>query len=210
MCGRYVITNPINKTKKIVKTYIKVENNMNYNAHPSQELPIIKKYTNGITLEKVKWGIVPSWAKKKDFKALINARLETINEKISFKNLIKKNRCVSIMDGFYEWKREGTIKTPHYFTREDKNTIYVAAIYNNSEFCLITEEAQENVKQIHHRQPVTINEEDIENYLEEDQEEITSFLNNRKKPSFEFYEISKDVNKPQNNNSNLIDKVNLI
>ena len=210
MCGRYVITNPINKTKKIVKTSIKVENNMNYNAHPSQELPIIKKYTNGITLEKVKWGIVPSWAKKKDFKALINARLETINEKISFKNLIKKNRCVSIMDGFYEWKREGTIKTPHYFTRKDKNTMYVAAIYNNSEFCLITEEAQENVKQIHHRQPVTINEEDIENYLEEDQEEITSFLNNRKKPSFEFYEISKDVNKPQNNNSNLIDKVNLI
>ena len=63
---------------------------MNYNAHPSQELPIIKKYSNGFTLEKAKWGIIPSWAKKKDFKALINARLETINEKVSFKNLIKK------------------------------------------------------------------------------------------------------------------------
>ena len=59
------------------------------------------------------------------------------------------------MDGFYEWKREGTIKTPYYFSREDKKTMYVAAIYNNNEFCLITEEAEENIKQIHHRQPVT-------------------------------------------------------
>ena len=100
MCGRYVVTNPVNKTKKIVKTSIKVENDVNYNAHPSQELPIIKKYSNGFTLEKAKWGIIPSWAKKKDFKALINARLETINEKVSFKNLIKKTRCVSVMDGF--------------------------------------------------------------------------------------------------------------
>ncbi len=43
MCGRYVVTNPVNKTKKIVKTSIKVENDLNYNAPPSQELPIIKK-----------------------------------------------------------------------------------------------------------------------------------------------------------------------
>ena len=168
MCGRYVVTNPVNKTKKIVKTSIKVENDVNYNAHPSQELPIIKKYSNGLTLEKAKWGIIPSWAKKKDFKALINARLETINEKVSFKNLIKKTRCVSVMDGFYEWKREGTIKTPHYFTRDDKATMYVAGIFSNDEFCLITEEAQDNIKQIHHRQPVSLHEQDIEKWLKKD------------------------------------------
>ena len=92
MCGRYVITNPITKTKKIVKTAINLEDSENYNAHPYQELPVIKKYTNGKTLEKLKWGIIPSWSKKKDFKPLINARLETINEKVSFKKLIKQKR----------------------------------------------------------------------------------------------------------------------
>ena len=209
MSGRYVVINPVNKTKKIDKTSIKVENDFNYNAHPSQELPIIKKYSNGFSLEKIKWGIVPSWAKNKDFKALINARLETINEKVSFKNLIKKTRCVSVMDGFYEWKREGAIKTPHYFTRDDKATMYVAGIYNNDEFCLITEEAQDNIKQIHHRQPVILNEQDIDKYLDSS-EDVTSFLFDRNKPNFEFYEISKDVNRPQNNSSNLIEKVNLI
>ena len=120
MCGRYVVTNPVSKTKKIVKSAIKVEDIENYNAHPFQNLPVIKKYTNGNTLENLKWGIVPSWFKNKDFKPLINARLETINEKISFKKLIKINRCVAIADGFYEWKREEKKKTPFYFQRKDK------------------------------------------------------------------------------------------
>ena len=90
MCGRYVITNPISKTEKFIKSAIQVEEIENYNAHPYQKLPVIKKYKNGNTLENLKWGIVPSWAKEKDFKALINARVETIDEKISFKKLIKE------------------------------------------------------------------------------------------------------------------------
>ena len=63
MCGRYVITNAVSKTSKIVKTAIKVEDSENYNAHPYQKLPVIKKYNNGNTLENLKWGIVPSWSK---------------------------------------------------------------------------------------------------------------------------------------------------
>ena len=47
MCGRFVVTNPVAKTKGIVKTAIKVEDTENYNAHPAQNLPVIKKYTNG-------------------------------------------------------------------------------------------------------------------------------------------------------------------
>ena len=43
MCGRYVITSPVTKTKKLVKSAIQVEDNENYNAHPFQKLPVIKK-----------------------------------------------------------------------------------------------------------------------------------------------------------------------
>ena len=209
MCGRYVVKNPVSKTTNLVKSAIQIEDTENYNAHPYQKLPVIKKYNNGNTLENLQWGLVPKWAKDKNFQPLINARLETINEKVSFKNLIKKTRCVSVMDGFYEWKREGAIKTPHYFTRDDKATMYVAGIYNNDEFCLITEEAQDNIRQIHHRQPVILNEQDIDKYLDSS-EDVTPFLFERNKPNFEFYEISKDVNRPQNNSSNLIEKVKLI
>ena len=205
MCGRYVVTNPVSKTKRLVKTAIKVEDKENYNAHPYQDLPVIKKYTNGNALENLKWGLVPSWSKKKEFKPLINARLETIDEKVSFKKLIQLTRCVAVADGFYEWKREERNKIPYYFLREDKKIIYIAGIYENDQFCLVTEEASKNVLEIHHRQPVILNEKDVNRYLNIELNG-SSFLKECKKPNLEFYEISKEVNKPTNNSISLIQR----
>jgi|TARA_B100000929_G_scaffold283400_1_gene264424 putative SOS response-associated peptidase YedK len=207
MCGRFVITNAVAKTKRIVKTAIKVEDTENYNAHPYQQLPVIKKYTNGNTLELLKWGIIPSWSKQKDFKPLINARLETIDEKISFKKHIKLHRCVVVADGFYEWKRDGKEKKPFYFLRDDRKMMFIAGIFEYNQFCLITERAAENVNEIHHRQPVILNEKDINNYLNL-QIDGSNFLKETNKQKLEFYEISKDVNKPTNNNISLIQKIN--
>ena len=59
MCGRYVVKNPVTKTNKLVKSAIQVEDTENYNAHPYQKLPVIKKYKNGNTLEHLQWGLVP-------------------------------------------------------------------------------------------------------------------------------------------------------
>ena len=205
MCGRYVVTNPVSKTKSLVKTAIKVEDKENYNAHPYQELPVIKKYTNGNALENLKWGLVPSWSKKKEFKPLINARLETIDEKVSFKKLIQLTRCVAVADGFYEWKREEKNKIPYYFLREDKKIIYIAGIYENDQFCLVTEEASKNILEIHRRQPVILNEKDVNRYLNIELNG-SSFLKECKKPNLEFYEISKEVNKPTNNSVSLIQR----
>ena len=102
MCGRYVVTKPVTKTAGLVKTNIKVEDKDNYNAHPTQKLPIIKSYTNGKTIEQCNWGMIPSWAQdKKDFRPLINARLETLMEKVSFKKLIQTSRCIVVADGYY-------------------------------------------------------------------------------------------------------------
>ena len=205
MCGRYVVTNPVSKTKRLVKTAIKVEDKENYNAHPYQDLPVIKKYTNGNALENLKWGLVPSWSKKKEFKPLINARLETIDEKVSFKKLIQLTRCVAVADGFYEWKREEKNKIPYYFLREDKKIIYIAGIYENDQFCLVTEKASKNILEIHRRQPVILNEKDINRYLNIELNG-SSFLKECKKPNLEFYEISKEVNKPTNNSISLIQR----
>ncbi len=57
MCGRYVVKNPVSKTTKLVKSAIQIEDTENYNAHPYQKLPVIKKYNNGNTLDKSSMGI---------------------------------------------------------------------------------------------------------------------------------------------------------
>ena len=206
MCGRYVITESIIKTKNIVKKAINIEDKDNYNAHPFQKLPVIKRYKNGNTLENLKWGLTPGWAKGKSFKPLINARLETIEEKISFKKLIKQFRCVAIADGFYEWKRDKDENKPFYFVRKDKKTLFFAGIFDEDSFCLITENASSEISEIHHRQPVILNQNDVNKFLNL---EISGsiFLKERKKTDLIFYEVSKDVNKPTNNNLSLIQKI---
>jgi putative SOS response-associated peptidase YedK len=204
MCGRYVVTKPVTKTTDLVKTTIKVEDRDNYNAHPTQTLPIIKSYTNGKTLENYDWGLVPSWAaNKKDFRPLINARLETLMEKVSFKNLIQTSRCLVVADGYYEWKRENKEKTPYYFSRSDNNLIFFAAIHQNNQFCIITREATDKIKEIHHREPLILNEEQISNYLDT-KKEGTDILKSIKPPELKFCMVSKDVNKPINNDPSLI------
>jgi putative SOS response-associated peptidase YedK len=60
----------------------------------------------GLTLRAMKWGLVPSFIKASDetpdhFR-MFNARSETINEKRSFSRLVGRQRCVILLNGFYE------------------------------------------------------------------------------------------------------------
>ena len=204
MCGRYKISKSVSKTIGIVKTNIKVEDTDNYNAHPSQKLPIIRSYTNGKALQLCEFGYVPSWSKKiEKFSPLINARKETLMEKVTFKNLIQTSRCLVLADGYYEWKREDKSKVPYYFTKEDDELMFFAAIHQNNQFCIITREATENVSQIHHREPLIINQSQINNYLNV-KKDAMEVLNSIKPPKLKFYEISRDVNNPTNNDPALI------
>ena len=208
MCGRYKITKSVSKTIDIVKTNIKVEDDDNYNAHPTQKLPIIKSYTNGKALELCEWGLVPAWSKKLEkFSPLINARKETLMEKVTFKNLIQTSRCVVLADGYYEWKREEKNKIPYYFTKEDNGLMFLAAIYQDNQFCIITREATEEISKIHHREPLIINQSQINIFLNIKKNAV-EILNSIKQPKLKFHEITKDVNNPINNNLSLINKLN--
>ena len=206
MCGRYVVTNAVHKTREIVKSAIAVNDTDNFNASPQQKLPVIKSYTNGKTIESLQWGLTHSWAKEKKIKPLINARLETLKEKISFKNLINNNRCLVVADGYYEWKREKIGKQPYYFTRFDNKAMYFAGIYKYHQFIIITMQADSNAIDIHHRQPVIINEEDLNDYFNL-KKEGTSFLKSYKAPKLKFHPVSKDVNNPINNTKELIEEL---
>ena len=110
------------------------------------------------------------------------------------------------MDGFYEWKRTKENKTPYYFTREDNAPLFVAGIFDKDQFCLITEEANSNIIEIHHRQPVILDSIEIDKYLDLKKSGKEQLLN-IKRPNLKFHEISKEVNKPTNNDPVLINPI---
>jgi putative SOS response-associated peptidase YedK len=74
-----------------------------YNAFSYPKTPIISnKQQDQIQL--YQWGLIPEWAKDKSIQAYtLNARIETLSEKPSFKNKLN-NRCLILADGFMEWQ----------------------------------------------------------------------------------------------------------
>jgi putative SOS response-associated peptidase YedK len=208
MCGRYAITKAAKKTKNIVQNNEGVEDTDNFNAYPTQLLPVIKKDNDNLTLTNYHWGLVPKWSEKmQDFRPLNNARLETLMEKRTFSGLVAKQRCVVPADGYYEWRKndEGK-KFPYFIKREHNETLFFTGLYqknNNIEFSVITTAAQGELTDIHHRMPVILKKEEIQNYLNTPDPMV--FLNSHQNPELVFYEVSRDVNNPSNNNAGLLD-----
>ena len=57
----------------------------------------------------MRWGLVPHWAKDESIGAkLNNARSEGMADKPSFRQAVRRRRCLLPASGFYEWQA-----TPH-------------------------------------------------------------------------------------------------
>lgn len=65
-------------------------------------------------------------------KKLINARIETLQNKPSFQNLLNHNRCLIICNGYFEWKREHTSSQPYYIHRRRKQLMLIAGLWSAS------------------------------------------------------------------------------
>jgi putative SOS response-associated peptidase YedK len=65
--------------------------------------PVIAN-SNEDLIQGFQWGLIPHWAKDDNIKKYtLNAKIETLSEKPSYRGVIK-NRCLVIVDGFYEWQ----------------------------------------------------------------------------------------------------------
>ncbi|XP_048537645.1 abasic site processing protein HMCES [Triticum urartu] len=129
----------------------------------------------GPVIQCMKWGLVPSFSSKTDkpdhFR-MFNARSESIKEKASFRRLIPKNRCLVAVEGFYEWKKDGSKKQPYYIHFQDERPLVFAALFDtwtNSEgetlhtFTILTTHVSTSLKWLHDRMPVILGDEDSVN-----------------------------------------------
>ncbi len=173
-----------------------------FNVSPTAALWGIGVVRQAITIEPMQWGFIPPWAKEGVFKKpLFNARSETIWEKPSFKNLIRRYRAIVPANGFYEWSRKGKEKDAHYICLEQQPAMALAAIVQTHgdgylQCSLITTEATGQMQQIHHRQPVIIPPEQIEEWLTNDDR---AFLDNCMLPDKEYEFAFKKVSGYVNN-----------
>lgn len=143
-----------------------------YNVSPGSNLPVIRRDTGandeGAVVQCMKWGLIPSFTKKTekpDYYRMFNARSESIGEKASFRRLLPGNRCLVVVEGFYEWKKDGSKKQPYYIHMKDDRPLVFAALYDswkNSEdeiqytFTILTTRSSSALGWLHDRMPVIL------------------------------------------------------
>ena len=218
MCGRFINLNKIDKLNKIfeINESENVENGISYNIAPSQSTIIITN-SKFFKIEKADWGMKFFDKRQNQEKNIINSRLETIQNKILFKESFEKRRCVIPANGYYEWSINDNIKIPYFINIPDKETIYFAGIWkylnfkksSMKVFSIITKPSNSLLKEIHDRMPVTLSSEESKDYLDHNN---SDYLKNNVKSLleeyFEFFKISKFVNNPINNSSECIKPIN--
>ena len=218
MCGRFVNLNKIDKLNKIfeINESENVENGISYNIAPSQSTIIITN-SKFFKIEKANWGMKFFDKKQNQEKNIINSRLETIQKKILFKESFEKRRCVIPANGYYEWSVKDNIKIPYFINIPDKEMIYFAGIWkyfnfkksSMKVFSIITKPANNLLKEIHDRMPVTLSAEESIDYLDHNNSDyLTNNVQSILEEYFEFFKISKFVNNPINNSSECIKAIN--
>jgi putative SOS response-associated peptidase YedK len=177
MCGLYNFSSAPEEVRNLLNYLERPEFPPRQHVAPSQPIAIVRADKGVRHFALVRWGFVPSWAKAiQPGKPLINARAETITEKPSFRNAIRRRRCLIPADGFYEWA--GDVpgkKQPYYIQKRDRGLMAFAGIWEHwmapdgSELetaAIITTEANALVATIHPRSPVVIAPKDFDTWLD--------------------------------------------
>jgi putative SOS response-associated peptidase YedK len=221
MCGRFVraISLPeLLKEFDVEEPPFDVQ--PSYNVAPSQEIVIIVNDGKKM-LALCRWGFVPSWSKDTAIgNKMINARAESVAEKPSFKSAFKSKRILVVADGFYEWRKDGKVKTPVYVHLKSGRPFGLAGLFNiwtspeGKKMCtstIITTSANKLLGQIHSRMPVIINKADEELWLNSsvhDAEGLNHLMIPYKSEEMAYYEVSSLVNSPSNNSPDCIIPLN--
>jgi putative SOS response-associated peptidase YedK len=122
MCGRATLSTPEKELRELLKLKEIPLLNPRYNIAPSQDLPLIREPHK---LELVHWGLsnvgrAPG----------INVRAETVARAPQYRDAFRARRCLVIVDGFFEWKREGKAKQPFLIHRTDRKPFALAGIWD--------------------------------------------------------------------------------
>ena len=124
MCGRTALTAKPEDLREIFGLTEEPRIVPHYNVTPSQPLAVVRvvRGATGRTLESLRWGLVPFWADDpKMGHKLALARVETVATSPAFRDAVRKHRCLVVVDGFYEWKRDGNGKTSQPFLIREGN-----------------------------------------------------------------------------------------
>jgi putative SOS response-associated peptidase YedK len=202
-----------------------------HNVAPSTDVLAILDHDGRRRLGTLSWGYVPSWAPDpRSGPRPINARAETVTTSRLYRDAVRSRRCVVPMDGFYEWHavaddgpsvRAG--KQPYLLTAESSTPFAVAAIRSTwrppegqaaegealHTVALLTCAATGVAALVHHRMPLLVPDERLDDWLDPDQRDGASVAHlvdelTARPPGLVAHPVSTRVNAVANDDAGLM------
>ena len=211
MCGRYSLTASLDKlARRFDFDSNRDDFEPRYNIAPTQQvLAVVGGDARRAGF--IRWGLIPQWAKGDSASPpIINARAETVAEKPTFRDSLRRRRCLILADGFYEWQKVGDAKRPMRVALRSGEPFAFAGLWSMSSdsegnrissCAIITTAANDLLRPIHHRMPVILSEEVEDLWLDtalDDSQTLTQLLEPYPDDALEAYEVSALVNSASN------------
>jgi|LakMenEpi03Aug12_release.lakeMendotaPanAssembly.Ray.scaffolds.fasta_scaffold183535_4 putative SOS response-associated peptidase YedK len=216
MCGRFVRSFSVDELIEeinLAEPAIRVINHLghelvpDYNVPPSSVIPVITFVESHVVAEKAKWGFELG----DKAQLVINVRSESVIEKPMFRHLLQDRRCAVPMDGFFEWRREGSRKTPFYVHRADSQRMWVAGLWreigdNVKQVVLMTHESEGVLRDVHHRSPCHLSIHDALEWVTENVPPLGLLIPGAG-PSLALHQVTSEVNSVRNNRPDLVSEI---
>ena len=154
MCGRFTSTATTEELMRRFGVTILQNLRPRWNVAPSQNSLVLVRDGLHLQAKTAVWGLPPTGPNKS---FLINARMETVREKPTFRDAFSLSRCIVVASGWYEWSAP---KTPWHVQLSDGGVMAMAGLLFQqrlqSRFVIMTSAADGKLAKIHHRQPLVL------------------------------------------------------
>lgn len=181
MCGQFIVIpqDELNRIILDVKKNLEAEKHANAMAHhsvfPKAEVPLILPDHNRLETAVMKWGYPVAWQKGPVF----NTRADTALGKPGnmWEKSLAQRRCIVPSYGFFEPHKSEKIISPktgreikrqYFFQQPGQSAVFMAGVYEDGHFSIMTTTPNRWMEEIHPRMPVVLMPDEIDIWLHDD------------------------------------------
>ena len=189
-------------------------------GNPANYIPVVRAASQGgpgeRELVRLQWWLLPFWAKESRIKfSTFNARVENVANAASFREPLKRRRCIVPALGWYEWQELPTGNLPWFLHAATGELLAFAALWDHwerdgqvIESCsLIVGPANAAFMPIHDRMPFALDEEHQAQWLDRsltDSKRVMALLQPNPDDAIVFHRVGPRVSNARNQGPELM------